>query len=247
MGKKFRGKLCAYCGTTPSTTEDHVFAREFFLPEERHNLPKAPACTKCNNEKSKLEQYFTSILPFGGRHDQAATNLQTRVPPRLGKNQKLHKELAATMSRAWLSENGGPFLPSLTIEIDGERLEELVSYIIRGLMWHHWQTYLGQQDFIAVMFLTGAGAAGFEQHIFALSPARRVSNDLGRGTVRYDGVQAAVPPELTIWRLSFYGGLLLSGGENKSAIPADTSAQWVAITGPASAKGLLDNLKGLQG
>jgi len=166
VSKKFRGKRCAYCADAQSTTEDHIFAREFFLPEDRGNLPKAPACASCNNEKSKLEQYFTSILPFGGRHDQAVVNLQTRVPPRLQRNRKLHEELATTLRRAWLRENAGLFLPGITFAMDGERLEELVSFIVRGLMWHHWRTYLSQQDFVAVMFLTGAGAAGFEKYFF---------------------------------------------------------------------------------
>lgn len=245
MGKKFKGKLCAYCAVARSGTEDHVFAREFFLPEDRNNLPKAPACISCNNEKSRLEQYFTSVLPFGGRHDQAAVNLQTRVPPRLRQNRKLREELATTMRPAWLRENEGLFLPGFTIGIDGKRLEDLVSYIVRGLTWYHWRTYLSQQDFVVVMFLTGGGAAGFQEYVFALKAARQVSKDLGRGTVRYEGKQAVDPPELTIWRLSMYGGLLLSGEQNGSATPAETSSQWVVITGPPSAKAILNILKRL--
>jgi hypothetical protein len=246
VSKKFRGKRCAYCGDAQSTTEDHIFAREFFLPEDRGNLPKAPACASCNNEKSKLEQYFTSILPFSGRHDQAVVNLQTRVPPRLQRNRKLHEELATTLRRGWLRENAGLFLPGITFAIDGERLEELVSFIVRGLMWHHWRTYLSQQDLVVVMFLTGAGAAGFEKYVFTLETARRVSNELGRGTVRYEGAQATDPPELTIWRLSMYGGLLLAGEQNDPATPAETSSQWAAITGPLSAREILNNLKRLK-
>jgi hypothetical protein len=147
------------------------------------------------------------------------------------------------MRHAWLRENAGLFLPCTTMAIDGQRLEELVSYIVRGLMWHHWRTYLSRQDFVTVMFLTGADAAYLQQYVFALKAARRVFIDLGRSTVQYEGAQAADPPELTIWGLSMYGGLLLSGEQNSSATPPETSSQWVAITGPPSAKAILNILK----
>lgn len=76
MSKKFIDKKCAYCTENLSTTGDHIFAREFFLGNQRANLPKVPSCCECNNEKSELEHYFTSISPFGWRHDDASKNLR---------------------------------------------------------------------------------------------------------------------------------------------------------------------------
>lgn len=44
MSKAFKGKTCVYCGGTDmSSTEDHVFARQFFPEERRAGLPKVPA------------------------------------------------------------------------------------------------------------------------------------------------------------------------------------------------------------
>jgi hypothetical protein len=83
MGKKFKGMKCAYCLDAPATTVDHVFSREFFLVEDRGYLPEAPACKRCNDEKSRMEHYLTAVLPFGGRHTQARVNLESHVPPRL--------------------------------------------------------------------------------------------------------------------------------------------------------------------
>jgi hypothetical protein len=143
MGKKLKGKLCAYCSKASSTTEDHIFAREFFLPEDRDNLPKAPACKECNDEKARLEHYLISVLPFGGRHAQALANLQGGVPRRLAKNRKLRSELANTMEPVWLREGAGLFQPTRMISFDGRRLEELLKYIARGLAWFHWRTYIG--------------------------------------------------------------------------------------------------------
>lgn len=66
MSKKYKGKLCAYCGRADADTADHVFAKEFFLPPHRDNLPKVPTCSRCNGHKSKLEHYAVAVLPFGG-------------------------------------------------------------------------------------------------------------------------------------------------------------------------------------
>ena len=101
MSKKFKGKRCAYCAEREAVTGDHIFAREFFLPSARANLPQAPICRECNNEKSKLEHYLTTVLPFGGQHPTSLENLESMVPKRLRKNAKLHRELAAGQQRVF--------------------------------------------------------------------------------------------------------------------------------------------------
>src|SRR5262249_11320440 len=112
---KFRDKTCVYCTTRPATTEDHVVARAFFLAERRGNLPAVPACQPCNNAKSRLEHSLATVLPFAGRHADAAANLQQEVVQRrLAENQALHRKLAAGMSRDWTSE-AGVYRPSLTL------------------------------------------------------------------------------------------------------------------------------------
>jgi hypothetical protein len=95
MSKKFKGKRCAYCSVRQVVTGDHIFAREFFVLSARADLPQAPICSECNNEKSKLEHYLTAVLPFGGRHAHASENLAVQVPKRLEKNAKLYRHLKA--------------------------------------------------------------------------------------------------------------------------------------------------------
>lgn len=61
------------------------------------------------------------VLPFGGRHTDAAVNLQTMVPKRLLKNKKLHKELA----------NGPRGKRRDAIPFDHVRLDRLFAMIVR--------------------------------------------------------------------------------------------------------------------
>src|SRR4051812_19921101 len=90
--KKFKGKTCVYCGKE-SMTADHIIAREFFLRDRREDPIKVPACEDCNREKSRLEHYLTTVLPFGARHADAAENLSSMVPSRIRRNEKLASEL----------------------------------------------------------------------------------------------------------------------------------------------------------
>ena len=59
---------------------DHVFARQLFPVSERDNLPKVPCCDQCNNDKSRLEHYLVTVLPFGAQHADSLSNLKTMVP-----------------------------------------------------------------------------------------------------------------------------------------------------------------------
>jgi hypothetical protein len=95
VSKRFKNAYCTYCRAVSAVTGDHIFARELFLLEERDNLPQVPTCDQCNNEKSKLEHYLLTVMPFGGRHPQAARTLTTFVPKRLSKNQKLKSRVSS--------------------------------------------------------------------------------------------------------------------------------------------------------
>ena len=166
MTKKFKGQRCVYCAERDAVTGGHIFAREFFLLSERANLPQVPVCTECNNEKSKLEHYLTAVLPFGGRHSSAALNLASMVPKRLNKNAKLHRELAAGQQKSKTSSEEEDAAGTMTIPIDGDRVEQLFAMVARGLIWFHWNVYLSDDCEIKSMTVTRFGELYFDQMIF---------------------------------------------------------------------------------
>lgn len=223
MSKKYKGKLCVYCGEKPSTGGDHVFAREFFLPKHRTGLPQVPACDTCNGEKSELEHYLTTVLPFGGLHPGARDNLVTMVPKRLQKNTKLRARL--------LQGYTGDKIP-----LESGRIEGLFALIAKGLLWHHWQAILRHDDQAAATVIHDAGLAFLDQHLFNMNPRDRVQADLGEGTFAYEGLQSTDCPHLTIWQFSMYGGLRFGGDARASD---DVGARVFVATGP---KTLLSDL-----
>jgi hypothetical protein len=229
VSKKFKGKLCVYCAERPSGSGDHVFAREFFLPKDRHNLPKVPACSECNEAKSELEHYLTSVLPFGGRHEGAKANLETMVPPRVKKNRKLRRRLANGIATVWSEEGEQLLVPTMTLPIEPDRFEALFALIARGLIWHHWGTYLTREHSVRAILLTTSGERLFDRYLFGMKAHDRVSANLGNGTFVYEGAQGIDCPQLSVWCFSAFGGAKL-GGDPKA--PDETSSRIDVLTAP---------------
>ncbi len=206
MTKKYKGKTCAYCGDAVSDTADHVFAREFFLESDRDQLPKAPACESCNRRKADLEHYATALLPFGGRHAAAASNLTTMVPKRLQKNAPLRREIAEGM-RQVMTREGASRSPSLVIPVDTARIADLFRLIARGLVWCEFKTVLASDTVVELTWLNAALARHFEDEIFAPHGDYVVTRRLGNDTVVYQGLQTSDCDQASVWRIAMYGGL----------------------------------------
>jgi hypothetical protein len=207
MSKKYKNKVCVYCAENMATTGDHVFAREFFLLNERDNLPKVPSCAGCNNEKSNLEHYLTAILPFGGRHESAKENLSIMVPGRLAKNRKLQKELQEKEGHSLSVEPGGHATKCMTLPIEGQKLLNLFSAITKGLIWHHWGTLLTKEFSVATIALTRFGEEFFKKNFLSRNSEQRVENTIGSNSFHYVGLQAVDVPQITVWLYSIYDGL----------------------------------------
>ena len=209
MGKRqrFRDMPCIYCGVNPSIPQgDHVFARGFFPVSDRDNLPKVPGCDGCNNEKSKLEHYLATVLPFGSRHKDALDRLSNDVPRKLAQNLKLHRALADGMT-TMVTESSTR--QAMAVPFEPEKLRELLRYIVRGLLWHHWNLMLPADHDVRV-YAVVKKVQPFFDGIIGQNAVKRVTENLGNGVFEYEGAQGT-PATLTAWRFKLFGGLTLAG------------------------------------
>lgn len=156
-----------------------------------------------------LEHYLLTVLPFGGKHTASASILRDRVPKRLEKNLKLHRELSALRGRAWLEEKG-VIRATMTIPIDADKLVNLFRLIPRGLAAYHWKHQIPSRYHVGAGLLTRAGEEIIAP-LLAGNARQRVIRSLGDGLVEYEGAQALDDASLTIWRFSLYGGINLAG------------------------------------
>lgn len=208
MSKKYKDKVCAYCGQNTSTGPDHVIARQFFPQGERPDIPKVPACDACNKRKSDLELYFTALLPFGSNHPSGQAVLKEDVSKRLDKNRKLARELNFLAGYSWGGNESGIIVPSLELPVEEALLEELFSMICQGLLFHHFKARIGPDNFVKVAALTEYGEEKFKSEHFP-STEGNVWDDLGPGVFQYVGKQGVDYPELSMWLMRFYAGVTL--------------------------------------
>ncbi len=201
--KKYKAKQCVYC-QGPSSTGDHIFAREFFLVNKRQNIPIVPSCLKCNSNKSIIESYLSTVLPFGGRHSDALENLKYNGPRRLKGNARLGKEIRSSVSTIW-AQDGGIIQLAKTIDIDHSQLINLFDLVTKALVFHHFKIN------VANCVLSTTLDLDYSYHF--KNPAKQEVNiDIGSGTINYRGRQAEDNEYSTLWEYTVYGGLNLGHG-----------------------------------
>ena len=222
MARGYAKYICAYCRQRPSIRiGDHVFARAFFAEGRRHDLPKAPACDECNNAKSKFEIYLSAVLPFGSRLESSANDAETLAVPRLKKNQKLARELAAGYEDLGDDGAGLPF--------DRDKLLGWGRYLPFGLLWHHRGEYMPSgYDAIAI---TPPDESLQQLASLLTLDGHRYDGDLGSGTFRYAGTCAFDDPAVSVWFVQLMSGLQLTGDPER---PDAKVSALVIITGPPS-------------
>ena len=117
-------------------------------------------------------------------------------------------------------------MPCFWIPIDGERLEALVGYIVRGLLFHHWGIALGSDYSVKSYSLTEQGEQTFNRYL-SLNAAQRVKGNIGQGVAVYRGVQAVDNPNISMWEVVLFGGFKTVGDDRRT-----TSTKFGAMTGP---------------
>ncbi|MDD2714487.1 MAG: HNH endonuclease [Candidatus Wallbacteria bacterium] len=233
MSKKFKNQPCVYCGSYPddsnNMTADHVFAKKWFSNiDERNNLPKVPACRKCNNEKSKLENYCLTIFPFGGRQENSLKILEEDGAKRLNRNKKLKKSLEEGYQFYWAVENG-IYSQHIAIPFVQEEGEQLFIFIVKGLVYFHWNVLLNPVCFIDVCFPTKLG-----DNILDSFFKRKMTNHLkiDLGMLSYEGIQDNVNNNVSVWKFKVAGGLVFT---NRNT-PAQMSDKIFVLTGSKESK-----------
>lgn len=207
--KKYRNKLCVYCRTANSATADHVFPKEMFQLRHRNNIPKVPACKKCNNEKSKIEHYLLSVLPFGGTHDDAKEMLSIDALKRLKKNQKLFSRLRNEWGHSYIPRESKVLEKRMHVKFDPNMLHTFIGFASLGLTYHHWGLIL-PRDYEIRAFTPSITGMRFIERLFDLRAEHTANEVLGNNTVRYKGACSGNQESLSVWAVQLLGGMTVA-------------------------------------
>ena len=237
--KKFKNKACAYCGRSDRPTEkEHVLAQQFVLKGTSvKEWPTAPACRRCNKEKSDLERYLTAAMMFAGQHADALANLEENGERRLAKHPELRAALAKR-SMVWV-RHGDLIVQRWAFDFDFEKLGKLCQLMAKGLAWHHWKVVLGADCFVEV-HRPLTGQVGVEFKKFRRMRGVRETGSVGGDTFVYSGAQGTDNPQVTVWEFVLYGGQVASdAGDGRIGVltgprrileKADLTSRWLRGT-----------------
>lgn len=133
-----QAELCAYCGIRPGTTDDHVVARNLFLPPRPDDMVTVPACDDCNGRKSMCDQYLRDMLVADietYNHPRARRLLDGKAMRAFRSNRSRLAQAARTRARyVPMHSPGGIYLghaPSIPLEEN--IVNEAFQFIARGL------------------------------------------------------------------------------------------------------------------
>jgi len=229
ISKKYVGKTCVYCCIpNNSSTADHVLAKQFFQESFRVDLPKVPSCADCNNNKSKLEHYLATMLPFTANGETGLQRLSEKTSSRLSKNQRLHRELQAGMEGVWTTGHDGVPVRTLALPFDSKKIEKLYSYIARGLAFWHWKLLLPPDKVDVTGGHLRPEVEEILESLICMEAAQHIQNSFGDGAFSYEGVQAKDNSHITIWRMSF-GAVLLGDKQFSTKCYATTASTGKAL------------------
>lgn len=194
-------KICVICGSQVSTTRDHIPPKGIFCKPRPDNLISVPACTKCNNGVSKLDERFKVNLGLhvGASNGKSGESFHTSALRTQEKNRKLRNEILSKLEPAYLAtESGIIHSRGYRIRWDSEAHDLIVERTIRGLYYHHFNEILGDRVHIKVYWFR------------KLTPELiETSNDwrtytFGKGEVTYRYGRANDSPLNSIWLFQFY-------------------------------------------
>lgn len=131
---------CAYCGELKEISREHVIPLCLFSRPYPPNLITVPACDKCNNDKSLDDDYLRDMLTcdiFGNQSSTAQKIFYEKVIKSVNRKSSVIGNTAISNARLEpFYTNQGLYLGEYpSFSIDGERVKNMFSLLIRGLYY----------------------------------------------------------------------------------------------------------------
>lgn len=202
---------CAYCGRA-AETEDDIPPRGMF--GGRRSTITVPSCLECNRGASDDDEYFRLSVCF---HEDVAN--EPAAAPAVAKAQRSLQRIRATglyvdfVSRTKVIPEptaSGLYRLRTTINVDYERLDRVVSRMVRGLFYRHTGRRLPASRRVLVRSKQEFRGRTNKPWVLAAARAalellREPARGAGDGSVfRYHARFRGLDPDQSEWLLVFY-------------------------------------------
>lgn len=200
--------VCAYCGKYGPVSRDHIPPKNLFPKPRTADLITVPACEQCHSGSSKDDDYFraallTSELFEGNPEAERSMNeLQRSLSERKGR--RFLSLLVSSIEKVdvW-SPQGSIYLGKKdAFRIDRERINAVLSRIIRGLYFHE-MGHPVPQDYKVMVELQPQVNPKLRETVASIS--FNSPKVVGGGAFGYFFQRVDEDPKSTLWILHFFG------------------------------------------
>src|SRR5439155_6793138 len=136
------------------------------------------------NWGSKLLQILQEVRSNCKTRNQLCLSLES-VPPRLSGNPSIRRALVQGRRKVWIQERHGLYVPTMVLPIQPGSIEKLFEFIVKGLVWRHWQSYIAAEHFVEVEVLRSGEENLWAYYFTNIHPDLKVSANVGNGTFLY--------------------------------------------------------------
>jgi hypothetical protein len=200
--------ICAFCGSKPAVTDDHIPPKCLFPKPRPGNLITVRACKTCNEGAKLDDEYFRDAILTGINEQRfpEAMALSLRKIEEMGTDPKkrgygwtTYKSVRAvevhTDARIYLGDYGAR-------ELDLSRMRRSVEKCIRGLYFHHFQQRVPDNYEVTIWHYQEFEPENIEE-LLSRFDGRPLQN-IGNGAFVYTFM--LTPDNLqSLWLLEFYG------------------------------------------
>ncbi len=208
---------CAFCGITGHVTDDHIPPQSLFPSSKPSELLFVPGCSTCNQGWTKDDEFFKTVVTLSEHSDNSSNANAARASSLRALNRPnakgFSKMLLSKTFHANVFTPGGVFVERrMGINVDKERIDRVVSKIVRGLFYKYSGRLLGMDYDVSVdtnETLERADPETFrdmqEQLIDPLSACQEFSAASGDFKFRYNIPTSTI--NASVWALVFYSRL----------------------------------------
>lgn len=240
MAAKQKKELCVYCHSPQNLNRDHIPPKSLFPQPRPQNLITVLCCRECHKIFNENDAYFRNYLIFAPQnkgHSAARqlqeTGLRSLQDPNVGEpsNPYIHAvdKLFHTMSHGGLA----PILGT-TVDVDDDRIGDVIARIVVGLFWVENDKYLPGDYEVEVI---GSYDPSYINWPVQQS-VRRLQNeedpvDIGNGVFQYWWSRYEQAPSgeahQSDWLLRFYEGTSFLCRIARPQENVSPSHQWASI------------------